>query len=185
MQSNPNPTQSVPKSQLLCLNMTLERRGGSTPRQIGSENTHRIVSKISKCEEPAHRRLVLAETTLEPALFLRVIAHFRVIRSLAEVAPVGCGSDGGTAANRATGVGVSRRRFAAKVDPSPSASLSVQIRPGTESLEPIVFGHLLLLLLLLLELINGAVHRAGVGGVAVSVGVAARARARRCGHVVI
>lgn len=102
------------------------------------------------------------------------------------MAPVGCGSDGGTAANRATGVRVSRWWFAAKVDPSPSASLSVQIRPGTKSLEPIVFGHLLLLLLLLLlELIDRAIHRAGVGGVAVSVGVAARARARRCGHVVI
>lgn len=101
------------------------------------------------------------------------------------MAPVGCGSSGGTAANRTTGIRVSRWRLAAKVDPSPSASLSVQVRPGTESLEPIAFCHLLLLLLLLLELINRAVHRAGVGRVAVSVGVAARARARRCGHVVI
>ena len=159
-----------------------ERRRGSTPIHIGSGNRHWRISNIEQVRSRLNR-LVLAESSLEPALSLGVVAHFRVIRGLAQMATVGCG---GTAAHRPSSIGISCWRLAAKVDPAASTSLVVQIWSTSESLKPVAFSNLLLLLLLLLlQLVDGAVHRARVSRIAVSVGIAARARARRCGHVVI
>lgn len=140
------------------------------------------------------RLVVLAKASLEPTLSLRVcIADVRRIGRFAQMATSGCGSRSWWSTNRPAHGAASCRiggwEIFAQVDPSgprssrPGHGLTFQVGPRAESLESVVLCHRSLLhsldLLLLLKLVNRAVHRAGISRVAPLVGVAARARRRR------